>query len=127
MTLSPRFLRLAPIVPAIVLTIGCAKPTPVGKWTGPISGLGQSTLELTADNKVSVSGNLAMLGAVTATGTYSLDGEKISIKIADLQSGGKSVMAMIPANMRGALDQNDTWKIEDGSLYIGTGKFDPVK
>ena len=120
----PRMLRLAPVVPAIVLAVGCAKPTPVGKWTGPITGMGQATLELTADNKVTVNGNLAVLGAVTATGTYSLDGEKISIKISDLQSGGKSVMSMIPANMRGALDQNDTWKIEDGALMIGTSKFE---
>jgi len=123
MRIAPRFAALF-AVPALVVSIGCAKPTPVGKWTGPITGLGQSTLELTADNKVSVSGNLMLIGAVTATGTYSLDGDKIKIKINDLMSGGKSVLNMVPANMRGALDQNDTWKIEDGALFIGTTKFD---
>lgn len=126
MRTAPRFAALL-AVPALVVSIGCAKPTPVGKWTGPVTGLGQSTLEFSADNKVTVNGNIMMIGAVTATGTYTLDGEKIAMKFTDLQSGGKSVMAMIPANMRGALDQNDTWKIEDGTLIIGTSKFEKVK
>ena len=126
MSLSSRFLRLAPVVPAIVLAVGCAKPTPVGKWSGVINNAGQSTIEFTADNKVTLNGTVALLGAIVATGTYSLEGEKISIKITDVAKDGKSVMAMIPANLRGALDQNTTWKIEGETLDLGGTKLTKV-
>ena len=52
-----------------VSLVGCAKPSPVGKWSGTVAGMTGSTIEFTADNKVKQTATSPM-GSVDAEGTY---------------------------------------------------------
>lgn len=128
---NARALRLATVLPALVLVVGCAKPTPVGKWTGTMEGTGQSTIELTKENTVTWQGSVTapVIGNVTldASGTYTLDGEKIAIKITEVKSGGRSVLNLLPPDMRGKLDQNTTWKVDGDTLTLGNSQLTRVK
>jgi hypothetical protein len=113
-----------------VSLVGCAKPSPVGKWTGTVSGMTGSTIEFTADNKVKQTATSPM-GAVDAEGTYKVNGEKLDISITSVKMGGKDMMAMLPANVKSNLNQSVTWAIKEGNLeLIGAGgptTLTPVK
>ena len=113
-----------------VSLVGCAKPSPVGKWTGTVSGMTGSTIEFTADNKVKQTATSPM-GSVEAEGTYEVNGEKLDIKIASVKAGGKDIMAMLPANVKSNLNQSVTWALKEGNLeLIGAGgptTLTPVK
>jgi len=104
-----------------VSLVGCAKPSPVGKWTGTVSGVADSTIEFTADNKVKQSAKSAM-GAVDAEGTYKVNGEKLDIAITSVKLGGKEVMSSLPPQMKANLNQSVTWALKEGNLeLIGNG------
>ena len=104
-----------------VSLVGCAKPSPVGKWTGTVAGMTGSTIEFTADNKVKQTATSPM-GSVEAEGTYTVNGEKLDIKIASVKAGGKDIMAMLPANVKSNLNQSVTWALKEGNLeLIGNG------
>ncbi len=113
-----------------VSLVGCAKPSPVGKWTGTVSGMTGSTIEFTADNKVKQTATSPM-GAVDAEGTYKLNGDKLDISITSVKMGGKDMMAMLPAQVKSNLNQSLTWSIKEGNLeLIGSGgptTLTPVK
>jgi len=107
-----------------VSLVGCAKPSPVGKWTGTISGMTGSTIEFTADNKVKQTATSPM-GAVDAEGTYKLNGDKLDISITSVKMGGKDMMAMLPAQVKSNLNQSLTWAIKEGNLEL-TGNGGPT-
>lgn len=113
-----------------VSLVGCAKPSPVGKWTGTVSGMTGSTIEFTADNKVKQTATSPM-GAVDAEGTYTLNGDKLDIAITSVKMGGKDMMAMLPAQVKSNLNQSLKWAIKEGNLeLIGNGgptTLTPVK
>lgn len=113
-----------------VSLVGCAKPSPVGKWSGTVAGMTGSTIEFTADNKVKQTATSPM-GSVEAEGTYAVNGEKLDIKIASVKAGGKDIMAMLPANVKSNLNQSVTWALKEGNLeLIGAGgptTLTPVK
>jgi hypothetical protein len=113
-----------------VSLVGCAKPSPVGKWTGTVSGMTGSTIEFTADNKVKQTATSPM-GAVDAEGTYKLNGDKLDISITTVKMGGKDMMAMLPAQVKSNLNQSLKWAIKEGNLeLIGNGgptTLTPVK
>jgi len=113
-----------------VSLVGCAKPSPVGKWSGTVAGMTGSTIEFTADNKVKQTATSPM-GSVEAEGTYTVNGEKLDIKIASVKAGGKDIMAMLPANVKSNLNQSVTWALKEGNLeLIGAGgptTLTPVK
>lgn len=113
-----------------VSLVGCAKPSPVGKWTGTVSGMTGSTIEFTADNKVKQTATSPM-GAVDAEGTYKVNGEQLDISITSVKMGGKDMMAMLPAQVKSNLNQSVKWAIKEGNLeLIGSGgptTLTPVK
>jgi hypothetical protein len=113
-----------------VSLVGCAKPSPVGKWTGTVSGMAGSTIEFTADNKVKQSAKSPM-GSVDAEGTYKVNGDKIDIAITSVKAGGRDVTGMLPANVKSNLNQSVTWALKEGNLeLIGAGgptTLTPVK
>jgi len=113
-----------------VSLVGCAKPSPVGKWTGTVSGMTGSTIEFTADNKVKQTATSPM-GAVDAEGTYKVNGEQLDISITSVKMGGKDMMAMLPAQVKSDLNQSVKWAIKEGNLeLIGSGgptTLTPVK
>jgi len=113
-----------------VSLVGCGKPSPVGKWSGTVAGMTGSTIEFTADNKVKQTATSPM-GSVEAEGTYTVNGEKLDIKIASVKAGGKDIMAMLPANVKSNLNQSVTWALKEGNLeLIGAGgptTLTPVK
>jgi hypothetical protein len=121
---------IAVVATLSVSLVGCAKPSPVGKWTGTVSGMTGSTIEFTADNKVKQTATSPM-GAVDAEGTYKVNGEKLDISITSVKMGGKDMMAMLPANVKSNLNQSVTWAIKEGNLeLIGAGgptTLTPVK
>ena len=79
-----------------VSLVGCAKPSPVGKWTGTVSGMTGSTIEFTADNKVKQTATSPM-GAVDAEGTYKVNGPQLDSSITSVNMGGKDMMAKLHA------------------------------
>jgi hypothetical protein len=104
-----------------VSLVGCAKPSPVGKWTGTVSGMAGSTIEFSADNKVKQTVTSPM-GAVDAEGTYKVNGEKLDIAITSVKLGGKEMISSLPAQMKANLNQSVTWAIKEGNLeLIGNG------
>lgn len=128
---SMRIVSMIAVVATLgVSLVGCAKPSPVGKWTGTVSGMTGSTIEFTADNKVKQTATSPM-GAVDAEGTYKLNGDKLDISITTVKMGGKDMMAMLPAQVKSNLNQSLKWAIKEGNLeLIGNGgptTLTPVK
>ena len=119
---SMRFCSVIAVVATLgVSLVGCAKPSPVGKWSGTVAGMTGSTIEFTADNKVKQTAASPM-GSVDAEGTYKVNGEKLDITITSVKAGGKDIMAMLPANVKSNLNQSVTWALKEGNLeLIGTG------
>ena len=113
-----------------VSLVGCAKPSPVGKWTGTVAGMTGSTIEFTADNKVKQTATSPM-GSVEIEGTYKLNGEQLDITITSVKAGGKDVMAALPAQVKSNLNQSVKWAIKEGNLeLVGSGgptTLTPVK
>ena len=104
-----------------VSLVGCAKPSPVGKWSGTVAGMTGSTIEFTADNKVKQTATSPM-GSVDAEGTYTVNGEKLDIAITSVKAGGRDIMAMLPAQMKANLNQSVKWSLKEGNLeLIGNG------
>jgi hypothetical protein len=120
----------AMIIPAALIGVGCAKKTVVGKWTGTMDNM-PMTMEFKEDKSFTQGMTVAMAGAIEVTGTWSVDGEKLAFTATDVKAGGRSVMAMVPANMKSKLSQNVTFKLESGNLIlIGNGQsatLTPVK
>lgn len=104
-----------------VSLVGCAKPSPVGKWSGTVAGMTGSTIEFTADNKVKQTATSPM-GSVDAEGTYTVNGEKLDIAITSVKAGGRDIMAMLPAQMKANLNQSVKWSLKEGNLeLVGAG------
>lgn len=128
---SMRIVSMIAVVATLgVSLVGCAKPSPVGKWTGNVGGMTGSTIEFTADNKVKQTAS-SPLGAVDAEGTYKINGDKLDIAITSVKAGGRDVMAMLPAQAKSNLNQSVTWAIKEGNLeLVGSGgptTLTPVK
>ena len=112
-----------------VSLVGCAKPSPVGKWKGSIAGMTGSTIDLTADQKIKIS--TTAMGPVTATGGYKVDGEKLNYEISSVTMNGAEVIGQLPPNIKSNLKQNLTWSLKDGNLELngpnGPTTLTPIK
>lgn len=109
-----------------LLLAGCA-PSLVGKWEGNM--LGENPMGMSANGSMEFKkdGNFEQqittpMGALTATGTYKAEGDKLSMKTNDVMAGGKSIKAMLPPQLSKQLDQNITYKIEGDKMTMDTGK-----
>jgi hypothetical protein len=106
-----------------LLLAGCA-PSVVGKWEGSMAGTNGS-LEFKPDGKFEQNFTVPMLpmvGTLSATGTYKVEGDKLSTKTADVMAGGKSIKALMPPQLSKQLDQNVTFKVEGDKLTLDSGK-----
>lgn len=113
-----RALLTAALVPALTLAVGCAKPTPVGKWSGDL-GLGAGPVEFKADGSMTYSPTVALSPApVLVTGNYTLNQDKMNVTVQDVQANGKSLKGMIPPEQ---LNLQVVWKIEGDNLAVTTG------
>lgn len=122
MTLS-RLSRAVPtalLIPAIVLTLGCQKPTLVGKWKGTVDARGgavEATTEFTKDEKMTIS--LTQPMAMTMSGTYKVSGSNFEMHLTDMTAMGRSMK--IPANLSGQMNRTGTWKVEGDTLSLIAG------
>jgi len=111
------------VIPAVVLTVGCKKPGLEGKWTGSVSNM-QSTLEFQGGGTFKQTSTAPVVGSVEATGTYKIEGEKVNITVSDAKAGGKSVIAMLPPQMK---QQSVTFKVDGDSLTLNGATLTRVK
>jgi uncharacterized protein (TIGR03066 family) len=102
------------IVPALVLSLGCKKPTPVGKWTGSFNNI-PLTFDFKEDGKLALSGS-AMGQNIAINGTWSVEGDQLTT---NLTSGTPAmVMSFIPADKR---KSTGAWKLEGETLSLTQG------
>ena len=99
------------VVPALILTVGCKKPTPVGKWSGNMGNF-PATFEF-KDGGQTATSFTAMGQSVTLNGTWKTEGEKITTTIASAQP--PMAMSFLPANVKSL---SGDWKIEGDKLTI---------
>lgn len=120
--------RLRPILGLTLATTslllaGCA-PSLVGKWKGNMAGSNpagikaEGTMEFKSDGNFVQSVNAPPFGSVVASGTYKAEGENLDLNVKDIQAGGKSVMALVPAQAKEKLNQKATFKIHDDKLDL---------
>lgn len=102
------------LVPALVLSIGCAKPTPVGKWSGSFNGI-PLTFEFKDGGKMAMTGS-AMGQSLVINGTWSVEGDQLTTTITD--GTPAMVMNFIPANAR---KSTGAWKVEGDTLTLTQG------
>jgi hypothetical protein len=105
------------IVPAALIGVGCAKKTVVGKWSGTMDNM-PLTIEFKEDRSFTQSMTVPTAGAIEATGRWAVDGKQLIIITTDVKAGGKSVMAMVPANMKSQLNQTVTFKFDSEVLIL---------
>lgn len=120
MTRLFRAASVALLIPAIALTVGCQKPTIVGKWKGTVNARGsavETTTEFTKDEKMSI--NLTSPVAVTMTGTYKVNGNNFEMHMTDMTAMGRSMK--IPAAQAGQMNRTGTWKVEGDKLSLISG------
>lgn len=99
------------IVPALVLSVGCKKPTPVGKWSGSFNNI-PLTFEFKEGGQLSLSGS-AMGQTISISGTWSVEGDQLTT---NLTSGTPAmVMNFIPADKR---KSTGAWKVEGDTLTL---------
>ena len=104
------------VVPALILTVGCKKPTPVGKWSGNYNNI-PATFEFKDGGQMTVSATAPVVGQVTLSGTWAVEGEKLNT---NLTTGNPpAILNMIPADKRKA---SETFKLEGETLTIGQGQ-----
>ncbi|MCX6369055.1 MAG: hypothetical protein NTX57_20440 [Armatimonadetes bacterium] len=104
------------VVPALILTVGCKKPTPVGKWSGNYNNI-PATFEFKDGGQMTVSATAPVVGQVTLSGTWAVEGDKLST---NLTTGNPpAILTMIPADKRKA---SETFKLEGETLTIGQGQ-----
>lgn len=107
---------LAALIFLPALTLGCAKKTVVGKWSGTQNGM-NVTMEF-KDGGAFTQDTTTPMGPIQAVGTWKVAGESITLATTDVTMKGASVMAMIPANMKAMLNQNATFKFEKDDLIL---------
>ena len=109
------------IVPALILTLGCKKPTPVGKWTGSYNNI-PANFEFKDGGQITVSATAPVVGQVTLSGTWAVEGDKLNT---NLTAGNPPViLTMIKANDR---KKSETFKVEGDTMTIGQAAFTRVK
>lgn len=115
-----RILAMFTVFGALLLT-GCA-PSVVGKWEGNIASA-NSSLEFKQDGKFEQQTSAPIVGTISATGTYKVEGDKVDFKTDDITAGGKSIKGMLPPQLTQQLmNQSATFKIEGDKLTLNTGK-----
>lgn len=106
------------IIPAVVLSVGCKKTTPVGKWSGNFNNI-PATFEFKEGGQMSVTATAPVVGQVSLSGTWSVDGDKLTY---NLTSGNPPIiMTMVGAKVR---QSTGAFKIEGDTLTLnsdGTG------
>jgi hypothetical protein len=102
------------VVPALVLSMGCKKPTPVGKWSGNFNSI-PLTFDFKEGGQLSLTGS-AVGQAISINGTWSVAGDQLTT---NLTSGTPAmVMNFIPADKR---KSTGAWKIEGDTLSLTQG------
>ena len=116
-----RTLAAAFLIPGVVLSVGCAKKTIVGKWTGsteyPMLGAVTATIEYKEGGVMTQTASTKM-GQIDVTGTYKAEGENLTVTVTDIKAGGNSVMAMLPAQAKQGLNTTATFKLEGDTLTV---------
>ena len=58
------------------------------------------------------------MGPIEAAGTYKVEGEQLNITVTDVKAGGRSVMALLPPQIKDKLNQKVLWKIEGDTMTL---------
>jgi hypothetical protein len=93
-----KIFKLAAVAASVVFVagMGCAKKTIVGKWSGTMGAL-PMTIELKEDKTFVESATVPTGETLEIIGNWSVDGDKLTLAATDVKTGGKSVLAMVPA------------------------------
>lgn len=108
----------------LVMLAGCGGPSLVGKWDSAVAvqGGGKAVTEFKADNTFSMNLQSPMLpAAITVSGTYKVEGNKLTINSNDVTAPGvaPALMAMIKANAKQS--DTSTFKFADNDTVEMTG------
>ena len=101
-------------VPALVVSLGCQKPTPVGKWSGTVNKI-PATLEFKEGGTLAISASV-MGQTATLSGTWSAEGD--TLKMSLTSSNPPMLLNLMPANSR---QTTNTWKREGDSMTLTSG------
>ena len=108
------------LVPALVLSLGCKAPTPVGKWSGSFNNI-PATFEFKEGGTMAVSASV-MGQTATLSGTWSTSGDQLTTNLTTANPA--MILTLIPANKRQA---TSTFKIEGDTLTMTSdGKAQPL-
>lgn len=102
------------IVPALILSVGCKKPTPVGTWSGSINKI-PATIDIKDGGQLGVTASV-MGNSVQLAGTWSAEGDQLKMNLTS--STPPMVLNLLPANSR---QSTNTWKLEGDSLTLTSG------
>ena len=102
------------IVPALILSVGCKKPTPAGTWSGSINNI-PATIDIKDGGQLGVTASV-MGNSVQLAGTWSAEGDQLKMNLTS--STPPMVLNMLPANSR---QSTNTWKQDGDSLTLTSG------
>jgi hypothetical protein len=112
---------VALLIPSIVLTVGCAKKTIVGKWTGsieyPMLGNVTANIEYKEGGAMTQTATTPR-GQVEVTGTYKAEGENLTLAVTDVKLGGNSVMGLLPPAAKSNLNKTVAFKLDGETLTL---------
>lgn len=118
-------------VPALIasVSLGCAKPTVVGKWQGTVPIPGQGTaVPATVDYKADGTMEQVMttpVGPITVTGTYKVDGDTLTTTGKDIKLNGNALPPMLAARVpASAMTNSATFKLDGDNLNMSSGGKD---
>ncbi|WP_395139659.1 hypothetical protein [Armatimonas sp.] len=102
------------IVPALILSVGCKKPTPVGTWSGSINNI-PATIDIKDGGQLGVTASV-MGNSVQLAGTWSAEGDQLKMNLTS--STPPMILSMLPASTR---QSTNTWKQDGDSLTLTSG------
>ncbi|WP_395094566.1 hypothetical protein [Armatimonas sp.] len=102
------------IVPALILSVGCKKPSPAGTWSGSINNI-PATIDIKDGGQLAVTASV-MGQSVQLAGTWSAEADQLKMNLTS--STPPMVLNMLPANSR---QSTNTWKQDGDSLTLTSG------
>lgn len=117
--MNRRFSRSAiPLVASVLVGgLGCAKPGVVGKWQGSTTVMNQPTqvtFDFTADKRMTQVWS-APPSSINASGTYTLEDDKLTATMTDVQTNPPALAAVLPKDQ---LNLAATYKLDGDSLVL---------